>query len=113
MDEAESWMPLHQRRIQCMKAKKASNEKNDEWIERLRTLVEVAKLENNTADELGIHVFTEGVAKEKPSLKQLTNSVKSIKSSQWYTQNNPKDLAKQQQQHTSSAENVMRRECWG
>ena len=81
-------------RIQFMKAKKASNEKNGEWIEQLRILVEVAELENIAADELRIHVFTESVdqtmtklaleelAKEKQSLKQLTNSVKSTESFQ-------------------------------
>ena len=54
-------MPLHQRRIQFLKAKNASNEKNKEWIERLRTLAEVAELEKITTDELGTHVFTESV----------------------------------------------------
>ena len=51
-------MPHQQRHMQFLKAKKASNERNGEWIERLRTLLEVAEVENITADELGIHVFT-------------------------------------------------------
>ena len=81
LDEGKSRMPNHQRHMQFLKAKKASNERNGEWIERLRTLLEVAEVENITADELGIHVFTESVdptmtklaveelATEKPSLK--------------------------------------------
>ena len=81
-------MPLHHRRIQFMKARKAPNEKNGEWIERVRTLVEVVELNYITSDELGIHVFTESVdqtmsklaieelAKKKPSLKQLIIAVK-------------------------------------
>ena len=87
-------MPHHQRHMQFLKAKKASNERNGEWIDRLRTLLEVAEVENITADELGIHVFTESgdptmtklaldeLATEKPSLKRLTNSVKSTESLQ-------------------------------
>ena len=93
MNEAKNRYPLHQRRIQFMKAKRAPNEKHGEWIERLRTLAEVAELENITVDELGIHVFIESadqtmsklaideLGKENLSLKQLTNSVKGTESS--------------------------------
>ena len=89
-----------------MKARKAPNEKNGEWIERLRTLVEVAELNNITSDELGIHVFTESadqtmsklaieeLAKKKPSLKQLKIAVKGTESSQWYNPNNKKGFSK-------------------
>ena len=59
MDEGKSRMPLHQRRIQFMKARRAPNEKHGEWIKRLRTLAEVAELENITLDEFGIHIFME------------------------------------------------------
>ena len=59
MNEAKNGYPLHPRRIQFMKAKRAPNEKHGEWIERLRTLAEVAELEHITVDELGIHVFIE------------------------------------------------------
>ena len=95
MDEGKNRRPLHQRGIQFMKAWKASNEKHDEWIKCLRTLVEVAELDNIASDELRIHVFTESddqtmsklaieeLAKKKPSLKQLTIAVKGTESSQW------------------------------
>ena len=49
--------------------KKGFKWKDGEWIERLRTLVEVAELDDITADELGIHVFTESV---DPSMTKLT-----------------------------------------
>ena len=50
MDEGKNRMPLHQRGIQFMKARKASNEKHGECIKCLRTLVEVAELEKITSD---------------------------------------------------------------
>ena len=130
LDEGKSRMPHHQRRIQFLKAKKASNERNGEWIERLLTLTEVAELENITADELGIHVFTESVdqtmtklaleelAKVKPSLKQPTNSVKSTESSQWYTQHNLKGYSKaaaatHKQCGKCDDKGDTSEECWG
>ena len=61
MDEGKSQIPLYQRRIQFMKAKMPSNEKNGESIKWPQILVEVAESENITADELWIHVFTERV----------------------------------------------------
>ena len=61
MEDGKSTMPLHQRRIQFMKARTAPNEKNGKWIERLQTLVEGAELNNIASDELGIPVFTESV----------------------------------------------------
>ena len=54
-------MPRHQCRIELLKAKKAGNEKNGQWIERLRILLDVAEVETMSADELGIHIFTESV----------------------------------------------------
>ena len=61
LDEEKSRMPLHQRPIQFFKAKKAPNDRNRKWIERLWTLLEVAEVDKITGDELAIHVFMESV----------------------------------------------------
>ena len=106
MNEAKNRYPLHQRIIQFMRAKRAPNEKHGEWIERLRTLTEVAELEHITVDELGIHVFIESadqtmsklaideLEKKTPSLKRLTNAVKGMEASQWYNPNSQKGYSK-------------------
>ena len=52
-------MPVHQRRIELLKARKAGNEMNGEWIERVHSLLKLAKVEKITPDELGIHIFIE------------------------------------------------------
>ena len=54
-------MPKHQRRMDLLKAKKAGNERNIDWLERLHNILEVAEVEAMTPDELCIHIFAVSV----------------------------------------------------
>ena len=47
--------------MDLLKAMKAGNERNIDWLERLHNILEVAEVESMTADELGIHIFAESV----------------------------------------------------
>ena len=61
LEEGKNRMPKHQRQMELLKARKAGNEKNCDWIERLHDLLEVAVVVTMTTDELGIHIFGESV----------------------------------------------------
>ena len=82
LEEGKKRMPRHQRRSELLKAKKAGNEKNVEWIERLHNLLDVAEVETMTADELGIRIFTMSVDPTitKPALNELATAVPSLES---------------------------------
>jgi len=71
-----------------------------------------------SADQTMAKLLIEELSKEKPSLKQLTISVKSTESSQWYNPNNPKGFSKaatatQKQYGKCDAKSHSLEECWG
>ena len=47
----KNWMPKHQHLMDILKAKKAGNERNINWLERLHNILEVAEVETMTSDE--------------------------------------------------------------
>ena len=61
LEEGKNRMPVHQSRIELLTARKAGNEKTSDWIERVHSLLKVAKVETMTLNEIGIHIFMESV----------------------------------------------------
>merc|ERR1711873_165967 len=131
-EEAERKYPKHQRRINMMKMKKFQSESCSEFLRRIRKNLEVAEIATMSAEELGIHVFIEGVdqvitklamdelQKPSPSIDDLETAVQNTEVSVWYGQETKKGYGKlattrQGSKHCTKCDRPghLQEDCWG
>ena len=96
----KNWMPKHHHLMDILKAKKAGNERNINWLERLHNILEVAEVETMTQDELCTHIFAESIdspmtklaldilAEDDPKITKLKHTVRATEVSKRYNQGN-------------------------
>ena len=125
-------MPKHHRHMDLLQAKKAGNERNIGWLERLHNILEVAEVETMTPDELCIHIFAESVdstmtklaldilVEDDPKITKLKHTVRASEVSKWCNQGNQnkgygKAAIVQREKHCTKCDyrGHTTSECWG
>ena len=111
--------------------KKHQNESSTDFLRRVRRNLEVAEIGTMTAEELGMHIFTEStdkilgklaideLHKKTPSLDDLENAVQSTEVSAWYETQTRKGYSKVasaksgKQCSKCNRSGHSQEECWG
>ena len=88
-------MPVHQRRIQLMKAKR-NQARHTEFIFTLEKLISVAEFEDMTKEQMVLHLFAETadstmsklaldiLSTQNPTLAELRTKVTEVENAIWY-----------------------------